>query len=52
MATPYLRVVPMHIMVIVGGLLIFGALKTVADVAMHAVEHRRYQKHLDPDRLP
>ena len=49
MFTPYLRIVPMHLTIIFGGLmahtnaglLLFGVLKTVADVAMHAVEHRR-----------
>lgn len=51
MFTPYIRIVPMHLTIIFGGalaisgthsgLLMFGALKTVADVAMHAVEHRQ-----------
>jgi len=49
MFTPYIRIVPMHLTIIFGGLLahtnagllLFGALKTVADVVMHAVEHRR-----------
>jgi hypothetical protein len=45
---PYLRVVPMHLMVILGGalaaggaysLLLFMALKTAADIAMHVVGH-------------
>lgn len=45
---PYLRVVPMHLMVILGGvlhgsgtfyLLVFMLLKTVADVAMHVIGH-------------
>jgi hypothetical protein len=47
MFTPYLRIVPMHLTIVFGlmasdafGLLFFGILKTVADVAMHAVEHR------------
>lgn len=47
MFTPYLRVVPMHITIVFGavalnsaGILIFGALKMVADVLMHIVEHR------------
>jgi hypothetical protein len=48
MFLPYARVVPMHVMVILalpmnggaGALLLFGAMKTVADVIMHVVEHR------------
>ncbi|OGT83156.1 MAG: hypothetical protein A3G96_04655 [Gammaproteobacteria bacterium RIFCSPLOWO2_12_FULL_52_10] len=52
MFTPYLRIVPMHITIIAGGqfidsattLLMFGALKTLADVGMHLVEHTRLQK--------
>jgi hypothetical protein len=49
MFTPYLRIIPMHFTILTGGLLgqgaasllLFGALKTVADVAMHVVEHAR-----------
>jgi hypothetical protein len=48
MFTPYVRIVPMHITIIFGtafsgtaGLLLFGILKTVADAAMHVLEHRR-----------
>lgn len=52
MFLPYLRVIPMHLTVIVGGLIIaspaalllFGMLKTAADVAMHAVEHALLRK--------
>jgi hypothetical protein len=51
MFIPYIRIVPMHITIIVGallgdglGLLLFGSLKTIADVAMHKVEHRVLQK--------
>ncbi len=52
MFTPYLRIVPMHLTIIFGGLfaggplalLMFGALKTVADVVMHLVEHAQLQK--------
>lgn len=49
MFLPYLRVVPMHIIIVTGlasnmtgvsALLLFGALKTFADVAMHYAEHR------------
>lgn len=51
MFLPYLRAIPMHITIIIGavlgggmaGVLLFGALKTVADVAMHKVEHRMLQ---------
>jgi hypothetical protein len=45
---PYLRIVPMHFTIMVGflagatgALVIFLLLKTVADVAMHVVEHER-----------
>jgi len=52
MFTPYARVVPMHIMIIVGatitsstvGLALFGVLKTVADVVMHMVEHAQLKR--------
>ena len=50
MFIPYLRIIPMHLTIILGavlgsggGLLLFGALKTVADVVMHKVEHRMLQ---------
>lgn len=50
MVLPYARVVPMHLTIIVGsamgagrGLLLFGVLKTAADVVMHKVEHRWLQ---------
>jgi hypothetical protein len=47
MFLPYFRIVPMHVTIIGGGLLyggahafaLFGLLKTVADAAMHTVEH-------------
>lgn len=53
MFTPYIRIVPMHLTIIFGsmagggmfGLLLFGLLKTAADVAMHVVEHAQLQKH-------
>jgi len=48
MFTPYLRIVPMHITIVLGaalsgggGLVLFGVLKTIADAAMHVIEHRR-----------
>ena len=48
MFTPYLRIVPMHLTIVFGasvmggaGLLMFGALKTLADTVMHVIEHRR-----------
>jgi hypothetical protein len=52
MFTPYIRIVPMHLAIIFGalladtvvGLLLFGVLKTVADVVMHIVEHRQLKK--------
>ena len=55
MFTPYLRIVPMHLTIIFGGLLVhtgaglllFGALKTAADVAMHVVEHAQIKKVRD-----
>jgi hypothetical protein len=51
MFTPYLRIVPMHLTIILGGvlgggagaLLLFGLLKLGADVGMHLVEHAKYQ---------
>lgn len=51
MILPYARIIPMHLTIIFGaifgsgvGLLLFGALKTVADVVMHVVEHRLLQR--------
>ncbi len=47
MFTPYLRVVPMHLTIVFGavtfgvtGVLVFGLMKMIADVAMHLAEHR------------
>lgn len=45
MLYPYARIVPMHVMIILGGflsggLLVFLLLKTIADAIMHVVEHR------------
>ncbi len=53
MFLPYGRIIPMHLTIIFGGalggdsalsVLIFGALKTTADVLMHHVEHRVLQR--------
>lgn len=56
MALPYARVLPMHLTIILGGmlgggtlaLLLFTLLKTAADVLMHVVEHRWLQKPEPP----
>ncbi len=47
MFTPYARVVPMHLTIIfgsllsqLGGVFLFGLLKSIADVVMHQIEHR------------
>ena len=47
MFTPYLRILPMHLTIVFGlmasggvGIVLFATVKTAADVAMHAVEHR------------
>ncbi len=53
---PYLRIIPMHLVIVFFGslsefetsakmLLLFLGLKTLADVSMHIVEHRIFQKH-------
>jgi hypothetical protein len=48
MAFPYVRIIPMHLMIVIGGnflgnttvaLIFFLSLKTAADVAMHVIEH-------------
>jgi len=50
---PYIRIIPMHLTIIAGGafggastgtLILFLGLKTVADVAMHKVEHASWRK--------
>lgn len=54
MSTPYVRIVPMHFTIIIGNqfidsavtLLLFGGLKTLADVGMHYMEHLQLQKVL------
>lgn len=45
MFTPYARIVPMHLTIMLGatasgGVLLFGTLKIVADAVMHQVEHK------------
>jgi len=50
---PYARIIPLHITIITGlllskttwALVLFLSLKTVADLIMHAVEHRAFGKH-------
>jgi hypothetical protein len=52
MFTPYLRILPMHLTILfgawlsggAGALLLFGALKTIADVTMHQAEHGRLRR--------
>ncbi|HUQ26049.1 MAG TPA: DUF6498-containing protein [Burkholderiales bacterium] len=53
MFTPYLRIVPMHLTILFAGLLgqgllLFGALKTLADLGMHLIEHRQLKKVQSP----
>lgn len=52
MFTPYLRVLPMHLTIVIGalfitssaGMILFGVLKILADVAMHLIEHAQLRK--------
>lgn len=54
MFTPYLRILPMHVTIIFAfgqtdstwGLLLFGSLKTVADVGMLMISQAQRRKHL------
>ncbi len=58
MFLPYVRIVPMHFTILFGGTvtggggpaaaLVFGALKTAADVLMHHLEHRVLQRSSKP----
>jgi hypothetical protein len=50
---PYARIVPMHLMIVLGdafgpttnfALVLFLGMKTVADVVMHKIEHSRWRK--------
>lgn len=58
---PYLRVIPMHITILVGGavagqatatILLFVVMKTTADVLMHKAEHAMLQKGSDQAKAP
>ena len=57
MMLPYVRILPMHVVIATGlyltggaaGLLVFGALKTVADALMHTIEHHVLQSASEPD---
>lgn len=52
MFMPYLRIIPMHLVILfgaargggVGSIIAFSVLKTLADVGMHKFEHRQLQK--------
>ncbi len=53
MFTPYIRIVPMHLSIVLGeslagsvNILLFGVLKTIADTLTHVVEHKRL-RHKD-----
>ena len=53
MFTPYVRILPMHLTILTGGLLgkgllLFGGLKILADVVMHLIEHAQLQKVRKP----
>ena len=48
MFSPYVRIVPMHIIILIGilsvnqlNLLVFLILKTIADLTMHIIEHKK-----------
>ncbi len=51
MILPYARIIPMHLTILLGAflggegsILLFGGLKTLADVLMHKAEHRMLQR--------
>ena len=57
MFLPYARIIPMHFTIILGSalggqdvlaVLLFGGLKTVADVLMHHIEHHVLQRSREP----
>ncbi|MFT7653583.1 MAG: hypothetical protein ACI9ON_003436 [Limisphaerales bacterium] len=58
MFTPYLRVIPMHLTVLLGGafagtgLFLFMILKTISDVLMHWVEHKMMHRANSPNYSP
>ena len=55
MFTPYLRVLPMHLSILIGAalgggtglLVLFTVLKTVSDIGMDAVDRRMAERHAD-----
>lgn len=54
MFTPYVRIIPMHLTIIVGsflpgalGVFVFGVLKSIADTALHQVEHKMIGERRD-----
>lgn len=59
MFMPYLRIVPMHVMICTGlvfaggtaSIVFFAVLKTIADALMHVVEHHALRTNLDRPRL-
>lgn len=57
MFTPYLRIIPMHFFILIGGFLghhnttifmIFIILKTISDIAMHIVVNKTYKTPTSP----
>ena len=60
MLTPYARIVPMHITVVFGitpilsafGVLVFGTLKTAADMLMHMIEHGPLRTAISGSKRP
>jgi len=52
MFTPYVRILPMHLTIVIGalfissvaGLILFGVLKTLADLAIHQIEHAQLRR--------
>lgn len=59
MFTPYVRIIPMHLTIMIGsllsgalGVLVFGVLKSIADAALHQVEHKMIAKSRDATSPP